>query len=92
MHINGASHCLCSCELSPMLLSLTLFAIPQQAPRSMGFFQAKVLEWVATSSSRGLYNPGVESLSLASPALAGRFFTTEPPVKSGITLFRSFFA
>ena len=70
----------------------TLFdSIPQQAPLSMGFFQARMLEWDAISSSRGLYNPGVESPSLASSALAGEFFTTEPPVKSGITLFRSFF-
>ena len=28
-----------------------------------------------------LPNPGIELLSLASPALAGRFFTTEPPGK-----------
>ena len=27
-----------------------------------------------------LPNPGIELLSLASPALAGRFFTTAPPV------------
>ncbi|CAI9151714.1 unnamed protein product [Rangifer tarandus platyrhynchus] len=27
-----------------------------------------------------LPNPGIELLSLASPALAGRFFTTTPPV------------
>ena len=29
-----------------------------------------------------LLNPGIESTSPASPALAGRFFTTEPPEKS----------
>ena len=28
-----------------------------------------------------LFNPGVESASVASPALSGRFFTTEPPGK-----------
>ena len=38
--------------------------------------RARVLEWVAMPPSRDLYNPGIESLSLTSPALAGGFFTT----------------
>ena len=40
-----------------------------------GIFQARILEWVAISFSRDLPNPGIKP---ASPALAGRFFTTEP--------------
>ena len=43
-----------------------------------GIFQAIILEWVVISSSRGSSDPGVE---LVSPALTGRFFTTEPPGK-----------
>ena len=43
--------------------------------------QARTLEGVAISSSRDLPNPGIKSTSLASPALAGRFFATEPPGK-----------
>ena len=43
--------------------------------------QARTLEWVAIFSSRDLPNPGITSTSLASPALAGRFFATEPPGK-----------
>ena len=39
-------------------------------------FQARVLEWVAISFSRGSSGPRME---LMSPALADRFFTTEPP-------------
>ena len=35
-----------------------------------------MLEWVAISFSRNLPDPGIELLSLASPALAGRFFAT----------------
>ena len=31
---------------------------------------------------RGLPNPGIEPVSPASPALADRFFTTEPPKES----------
>ena len=38
--------------------------------------QARILEWVAISSFRGFFWPRIESTSLASPALAGRFFTT----------------
>ena len=43
-----------------------------------GISQARTLEWVAISSSRGLADPGVKP---ASPALAGGFFITEPPGK-----------
>ena len=39
-------------------------------------FQTGTLEWVAMPSSRGSSNPGVKPTSLASPALAGGFFTT----------------
>ena len=41
-----------------------------------GILQARVLEWVAISYSRGCCDPGVEPVSLASPALAGGFFIT----------------
>ena len=41
-----------------------------------GILQARILEWVAMSSSRGSSQPRMESMSLLSPALAGRFFTT----------------
>ena len=53
-----------------------------------GIFQERILEWVAISYCKGLPNPGIEPMSLASPALEGGFFTTEPPgCPSGI--FRS---
>ena len=41
-----------------------------------GILQERILEWVAISSSRGLPDTGIQSASLASPALAGRFFIT----------------
>ena len=43
-----------------------------------GILQARILEWVAFSSSRDLPDPGIEPVS---PALAGSFFTTEPSLK-----------
>ena len=36
-----------------------------------------------------LPNPGVEPISLASPALAGRFFTTVPPGKPVVPMRQS---
>ena len=41
-----------------------------------GILRARILEWVAISFSRGSSDPGVEPVS---PALAGGFFTAEPP-------------
>ena len=43
--------------------------------------QVRILEWVAISFSGDLPDPGIESTSLVSPVLAGRFFITEPPGK-----------
>ena len=51
----------------------------RQAPLSMGILQARILEWVAFPPPGDLPDPGTELVSLASPALAGRFFTAEPP-------------
>jgi len=39
-----------------------------------GILQARILEWVAISSSRDLPDPGIEPTS---PEFADRFFTTE---------------
>ena len=47
-----------------------------------GISQARILEWVAISSSRHIFDPGIEPTS---PTLAGGFFTTsttlEPPCR-----------
>jgi len=46
-------------------------------------FQARILEWVAFSFSRGtLPDPGIKLASPVCPALAGRLFTTASPGKS----------
>ena len=45
-----------------------------------GISQARILEWVAISSPGDLPNPGIKPASPVSPALSGRFFTTEPQV------------
>ena len=45
-------------------------------------FPARILEWVATSFSRDLPNPGIEPVSLSSPAMTGRLFTTSTPLEA----------
>ena len=44
-----------------------------------GIAQARILEWVASLSPGDLPDPGIKPVS---PALAGRFFITEPPGKT----------
>ena len=46
-----------------------------------GIIPVRILEWVAISSSRGSSQPRDQTPSPVSPALAGGFFTTEPPGK-----------
>ena len=46
-----------------------------------GISQARILQWVATSFSRGSSQPRDRPCISMSPALVGRFFTTEPPGK-----------
>ena len=41
-----------------------------------GILQVRILEWIAMLSSRGLPDPGIEPVSLVSPAWIGRFFST----------------
>ena len=38
--------------------------------------QARILKWVAVPPSKDLPDPGIEPVSLISPALAAMFFTT----------------
>ena len=57
---------------------VTTWTVADQAHLSMGILQARILEWLAVHFSRGSSRPGIKP---ACPALAGRFFTTEPPGK-----------
>ena len=49
-----------------------------------GIFQARILEWVAFPTPGDLPDPGIEPTFLVSLALAGGFFTTEPPGKPNL--------
>ena len=57
--------------------SFNPWTVAHQAALSMGFFQARILEWVAPPPG-DLPDLGIEPMSPELPALASRFFTTEP--------------
>ena len=65
---------------------LRLFTVPQtvahQAPLSMGFSRQEYQNGLPSSTPGDLPDPGIKPVSLASPALAGRFFITVPPGKA----------
>ena len=67
-----------------LLSHVWLFATPwtaaYQAPLSMGFFRQEYLNVLPFPSPGDFLRPGNE---LASPSLAGGFFTTDPPGKPG---------
>ena len=54
----------------------TLWTVVCQAPLSMGIFRQEYWNRLSFPSPRDLTDPGVETLSLMSPALVGEFFTT----------------
>ena len=51
--------------------------LTHQAPRSMRFSRQEYWSGLPFPFPRDLPDPGIEPLCPASPALAGRFFTTE---------------
>ena len=71
----GVCMCMLSC-FSCVWLFVTLWTVAHQIPLIHGILQARILEWVAVPSAGALPDPGIEPLSLMSPALAGVFFTS----------------
>ena len=69
--------------LCAVLSCVWLFVFPCaavcQASLSMGFSKQEYRSGLLFLSSRKIPVPGIEPMSLASPALTGGFFTTEPP-------------
>ena len=61
-------------HLGPALCDPVDFSPPASSVH--GILQVRILEGVAISSSRGAPDPGIEPMSLVSPALAGGFFIT----------------
>ena len=75
---------MCVCVPSASQLYLTLCDPMDYSPLGSsvhGIFPARILEWVAISPPGDLPDTGFEAMPPVCTALAGRFFTTEPPGK-----------
>ena len=68
--------CMCMCEsLGCVQLFATPWAVACQAPLSIGFPRQEYCSELPFPPPGNLPDPGIEPVS---PAMAGRFFTTEP--------------
>ena len=61
--------------------SLQPYRLALQAPLSMGFSRQEYWSGLSFPPPADRPDPWVEPISPSGPALAGRFFTTEPPGK-----------
>ena len=68
------------CMIHRVRLFVTPRSVVRQAPPSI-FSRQEYWSGLSFPTLADLPNPGIEPGSLASPALAGRFLTTEPPGK-----------
>ena len=64
--------------------SVTLWTVACHTPLSMEFSRQEYWSGLPFPSPGDLPHPGVKLMSPVAPALAGGFFTTGPPGKSGI--------
>ena len=63
-------------ELPQSCLTLQSFGLQLARLLCHGILQARILQWVATPSSKDLLGPGTKHLSLMSLALAAKFIIT----------------
>ena len=71
--------CVCACvlrHLSHVQLIVTLWTVACQAPLSMGFSKQEYWSGLLSPPPGHLPNPRIKAVSLMSPTLAGKFFTT----------------
>ena len=75
-HMGAGFHLL----LFPSVIACT-WMVARQAPSSMGFSRQEYWSGLPFPTPGDLPGPGIKPISPATPALAGGFFTTEPPGK-----------
>ena len=80
----------CCLVLSHIQLFATLWTIACQPPLSMRFPRQEDWSGLPCPPPADLPNTGIEPESITSPALAGGFFTAEPPVKPPLTILCTF--
>ena len=66
----------CAKSLLSCLTLVNLQTVIHQAPLSMGLSRKQSWRGLPCPSPGSLPDPGIETMSLTSPALVGRFFTT----------------
>ena len=71
----------CACVFSPVQFFVTPWIVAHQASLSMRLSRQEYWSGLPLPPPGNLPDPGIEPESPASPALADRFFTTEPPGK-----------
>ena len=74
--MTAKGRCLHAKSLSCVLLFVTPWTVAHQAPLSMGFSRQEYWSGLPCPPPGHLPDPGIEPVSLMSPALAGEFFTT----------------
>ena len=75
--------CYFRCVLSRVQLFETLWTVAHQAPLSMGFFRQEYWGYLPPGD---LPDPGIEPMSLTTPELPDRFFTTSTTWEAQIIL------
>ena len=80
----GMHACVLNC-FPQVQLCATLWIVAHQAPLSMGFSRQEYWSGLPCPPPENLPDPGIELMSLISPALAGRFFTTSITAEKGIS-------
>ena len=78
--------CVCVQLLHCVLLFVTLWIVTHQAPLSVGFSRQQYWRGLPCPHLGDVPNPVIELVSLTSPTLAGRFFTTSTPSEALIHL------
>ena len=74
--------CVCVCVCVPVVVDSAIpWTVSCQALLSMEFSRQEYWSGLPFPSLGDFPNPGIKPVSLACPALAGRFFTTESPGK-----------
>ena len=69
-------------RFSRVQLLVTPWTVARQVPLSMGFSRQEYCSGLPFPPPGDLPDPEIKPVSLVSPALAGGFFTTEPPGKA----------
>ena len=78
---NYVEECVHVWSVSCVQLFITLWTVACQVCLSVGLFRQEYWSGLPFPPPEDLPDPGIESVTSASLALTGRFFTTEPPWK-----------